>query len=232
MANSCTTISYLWLFRDSPTLWSVALISPIFVARGCDFANFVCKRLFYLSYACCSFHAFDGRDSGRSGSRGSLLSLPHDVDLVSIEFSVKFLWTFCQILQSISWSSRVNPFVAESAAELVKVCLNGYTRNDDWHEVIAFARSNLAMFENIWCLAFVSLVLNTKFQLRIFQIWYWWNVFKKLNRDVHVRIFHVDYSLQTASAACPEHPGSLEMISMTSASVICDVDDPCSVNTA
>ena len=35
-----------------------------------------------------------------------------------------------------------------------------------------------------------------------------------------------------ASAACPEHPGSLEMISMTFAAVICDADDPCSVNTA
>ena len=36
----------------------------------------------------------------------------------------------------------------------------------------------------------------------------------------------------TASAACPEHPGSLDMISMTFAAVICDADDPCSVNNA
>ena len=36
----------------------------------------------------------------------------------------------------------------------------------------------------------------------------------------------------TASAACPEHPGSLDMISMTFAAVIWDADDPCSVNTA
>ena len=36
----------------------------------------------------------------------------------------------------------------------------------------------------------------------------------------------------TASAACPTQPGSLEMISMTFAAVICDADDPCSVNTA
>ena len=36
----------------------------------------------------------------------------------------------------------------------------------------------------------------------------------------------------TASAACPAQPGSLEMISMTFAAVICDADDPCSVNTA
>ena len=36
----------------------------------------------------------------------------------------------------------------------------------------------------------------------------------------------------TASAACPEHPGSLDMISMTFAAVICDAEDPCSVNTA
>ena len=36
----------------------------------------------------------------------------------------------------------------------------------------------------------------------------------------------------TASAACPSQPGNLEMISMTFAAVICDADDPCSVNTA
>ena len=36
----------------------------------------------------------------------------------------------------------------------------------------------------------------------------------------------------TASAACPSHPGSLDMISMTFAAVICDADDPCAVNTA
>ena len=36
----------------------------------------------------------------------------------------------------------------------------------------------------------------------------------------------------TASAACPTHPGSQDMISMTFAAVICDADDPCSVNTA
>ena len=37
---------------------------------------------------------------------------------------------------------------------------------------------------------------------------------------------------ETASAACPAQPGSLDMISMTFAAVICDADDPCSVNTA
>ena len=36
----------------------------------------------------------------------------------------------------------------------------------------------------------------------------------------------------TAPAACPAHCGSLDMISMTFAAVICDADDPCSVNTA
>ena len=36
----------------------------------------------------------------------------------------------------------------------------------------------------------------------------------------------------TASAACPEHPGSLEKISMTFAAVVCIADDPCSVKTA
>ena len=39
-------------------------------------------------------------------------------------------------------------------------------------------------------------------------------------------------SADTASAACPEHPGSLVILSMTFAAVICDADDPCSVNTA
>ena len=38
--------------------------------------------------------------------------------------------------------------------------------------------------------------------------------------------------LTSASAACPAHPGSLDMISMTFAAVIFDADDPCSVNTA
>ena len=36
----------------------------------------------------------------------------------------------------------------------------------------------------------------------------------------------------TASAACPEHPGNLDIMSVTYAAVICDADDPCSVNTA
>ena len=34
------------------------------------------------------------------------------------------------------------------------------------------------------------------------------------------------------SAACPAKPSNLEIISMTFAAVICDADDPCSVNTA
>ena len=40
----------------------------------------------------------------------------------------------------------------------------------------------------------------------------------------------------TASAACPAHPGNLDMmyiyIFLTFAAVICDADDPCSVNAA
>ena len=36
----------------------------------------------------------------------------------------------------------------------------------------------------------------------------------------------------TASAACPAQPGSLDIMSMTFAAVMCDADDPCSVNTA
>ena len=35
-----------------------------------------------------------------------------------------------------------------------------------------------------------------------------------------------------ASPACPAQTSNLEMISMTLAAVICDADDPCSVNTA
>ena len=38
--------------------------------------------------------------------------------------------------------------------------------------------------------------------------------------------------MDTASAACPAHPGSRDIMSMTIAAVICDADDPCSVNTA
>ena len=36
----------------------------------------------------------------------------------------------------------------------------------------------------------------------------------------------------TVSAACLAHPGSLDTMSMIFAAVICDADDPCSVNTA
>ena len=39
--------------------------------------------------------------------------------------------------------------------------------------------------------------------------------------------------VQTDTAsACPAHPGSLAMTSITFAAVICDADEPCSVNTA
>ena len=36
----------------------------------------------------------------------------------------------------------------------------------------------------------------------------------------------------TASAACPAHPGSLDIIFIIFAAVICEADDPCSVKTA
>ena len=36
----------------------------------------------------------------------------------------------------------------------------------------------------------------------------------------------------TASVACLAHPGSPEIMSMTFAAVICDADDPCSVNSS
>ena len=48
-----------------------------------------------------------------------------------------------------------------------------------------------------------------------------------------VSIFHLTWVLaDTASAACPSQPGSLEMISMILAAVIWDAEDPCSVNIA
>ena len=43
--------------------------------------------------------------------------------------------------------------------------------------------------------------------------------------------FLLGFFADTASAACPAQPGNLERISMTFAAVICDADDPCSVNT-
>ena len=36
----------------------------------------------------------------------------------------------------------------------------------------------------------------------------------------------MEFSADTASAACPEHSGSLDMISMTFAAVTCDADEP------
>ena len=59
-------------------------------------------------------------------------------------------------------------------------------------------------------------------------------------RDIPILEFskileHLPFSwvqADTASAACPAHPSSLDMISMTFAAVISDADDPCSVNTA
>ena len=44
-------------------------------------------------------------------------------------------------------------------------------------------------------------------------------------------IFTIGYK-QILASACPAQPGSLDMISMTFAAVICDADEPCSVNTA
>ena len=35
-----------------------------------------------------------------------------------------------------------------------------------------------------------------------------------------------------ASAACPAHPGSLAMTTITFVAVICDADEPCSVHSA
>ena len=51
------------------------------------------------------------------------------------------------------------------------------------------------------------------------------------NNDGASSIFTWVYA-DTASAACPAQPDSLEMMSMTFAAVIWDADDPCSVNIA
>ena len=44
--------------------------------------------------------------------------------------------------------------------------------------------------------------------------------------------FLLGYTPILRPAACPSQPGNLEMISMILAAVVCDADDPCSVNTA
>ena len=53
-------------------------------------------------------------------------------------------------------------------------------------------------------------------------------IFNNLGKSTILTSLQAD----TASAACPAQPGNLEMISMTFAGVICDAEDPCSVNTA
>ena len=50
--------------------------------------------------------------------------------------------------------------------------------------------------------------------------------------ELSIILEHLPFLPDTASAACPAHPGSLDMISMTFAAVIGDADVPCSVNTA
>ena len=55
-----------------------------------------------------------------------------------------------------------------------------------------------------------------------------WEFGKMLERPPFFTWVYAD----TASAVCPAHPGNLEMISTTFAAVICDADDPYSVNTA
>ena len=62
------------------------------------------------------------------------------------------------------------------------------------------------------------------------------NVWRHSDWEFSIILEHLPFlsgkSDDTASAACPAHPGNLEMISMILAAVICDADDPCSVNTA
>ena len=44
--------------------------------------------------------------------------------------------------------------------------------------------------------------------------------------------FSLGYKLILRLLVCPVHPGSLDLMSITLAAVICDADDPCSANTA
>ena len=55
--------------------------------------------------------------------------------------------------------------------------------------------------------------------------------FEIFNRVVASSILTWVYA-DTASAACPAHPGSLAITSITFAAVICDADESCSVNIA
>ena len=61
------------------------------------------------------------------------------------------------------------------------------------------------------------------------NVWIFW-LWNKNNVDASSILTWV--YVDPASAACPEHPGSLEIMSMTFAAVIWDANDPCSVNTA
>ena len=51
--------------------------------------------------------------------------------------------------------------------------------------------------------------------------------------EIAMVIFHFDLGVlaDAASAACPAHPSSLAMTSITVAAVICDADEPCPGNT-
>ena len=52
------------------------------------------------------------------------------------------------------------------------------------------------------------------------------------SKCLDIPIWEFSIILEPASAACPEHPGSLNMMFMTFAAVMFDSDDPCLVNTA
>ena len=53
------------------------------------------------------------------------------------------------------------------------------------------------------------------------------------NPNMFWRVFHFPcVKADPASPACPAHLGSLDVTSRTLAAVMCDAEDPCSVNTA
>ena len=53
------------------------------------------------------------------------------------------------------------------------------------------------------------------------------------NPNMFRRVFHFPcVKADPASPACPAHLGSLDVTSRTLAAVMCDAEDPCSVNTA
>ena len=83
----------------------------------------------------------------------------------------------------------------ESSPELVRCASLDRPKNDDRHEVIALARCNLVNLHYDLLFDLLTTRTNTHFLRRVSQRHCRWNVLTELNRDEHVQVFHVDYSL-------------------------------------